>query len=88
MRAFLDAILEFIGSESLTDEEFDTTDLPEPPAYSTLTYLALKEVLESRESVSTQGERLKFYFKAKGVDVGDEPATTPKSNIYIGSNLE
>ncbi len=87
MRAFLDAILEFIGSESLTDVEFDATGLEDPPAYSTLTYLALKEVIEAREGASVQAERLKFYFQAKGVELSSDPAVTPKSQIYIGSKL-
>jgi hypothetical protein len=88
MRDFLDEILAFIGSESLTDAEFEATLLPDPPAYTTLTYLALKDVLASREAVSGQAERLKLYFQARGVDLGaDEPAKEAKSNIFIGSKL-
>lgn len=87
MRSFLDAILAFINAESLTDEEFEGIELTEQ-VYTKDTYLALREVLEARESVSDQVKRLKLYFVAKGVDVSSTPAVpTPKSNIYIGSGL-
>lgn len=88
LRDFLDAILSFIESESLTDEEFD--GLPEDltEEYTKETYLALKTVLENREGVSGQAKRLKLYFIAKGVDLSDTgSAKTPKSNIFIGSKL-
>jgi hypothetical protein len=90
LRDFLDAILSFIGSESLDDEEFDGIDLPEPPEYTEASYLALKQVLNDRESVSVQAERLKLYFLARGVDLGDSesiPANPPQSNILIGGEL-
>lgn len=90
MRDFLDAILEFIESESLTDEEFDGIELPEPPAYTTATYLALKDVINNREGVSGQAKRLKLYFIAKGVDLEDagaKPSIPPQSNILIGGAL-
>lgn len=87
LRDFLDEILAFIESESLTDEEFNglPDDLTEE--YVKDTYLALKTVLENREGVSGQAKRLKLYFIAKGVDLSDTSAKTPKSNIFIGSKL-
>lgn len=85
MRDFLDAILAFVGSESLTDEEFDGIDLEEEE-YTQETYDALKAVLESREGVSSQLTRLAHYFEAKGVDVDDSEAT-PASEIFFGDEL-
>lgn len=88
MRDFLDAILDFIGSESLTDEEFESLSEDLEQDYTKEVYLALKGVLEARESVSGQPKKLKLYFVAKGVDISDAgAAVTPKSNIFIGSKL-
>ncbi len=87
MRAFLDAIFEFINAESLTDDEFESIDL-DTQEYSKETYLALRTILEGREEVSNQVKRLKLYFIAKGVDLNTTPGIpTPKSNIYIGDAL-
>lgn len=87
-REFLDAILDFIGSESLTDAENDALGLSGTPDYTKEAYEALKLVLEGREDVSGQGKRLKLYFIAKGVDLSTSPATyIPKSNILIGGEL-
>lgn len=86
LRDFLDEILSFIESESLTDEEFESLEIT-AEEYTKETYLALKTVLENREGVSGQAKRLKLYFIAKGVDLSDSPAKTPKSNIFIGSKL-
>lgn len=91
LRNFLDEILDFIGSESLTDEEFETVEAVEPTVeetYTKETYLALKSVLEARDSVSGQPKKLKLYFIAKGVDLSDAGAAkTPTSNIFVGSKL-
>ena len=87
MRAFLDAILQFINAETLTDIEYDTIDLS-TQNYSIATYNALKTVLESREMVSDQLRRLAAYFKAKGTSVSSsEKIHTPVSNIFIGKAL-
>lgn len=87
MREFLDSILTFIQSESLTDEEFETIEL-EDESYTVETYLALRTILEAREGVSDQVERLRTYFMARGVDVNATPEVpTPVSNIFIGSPL-
>ncbi len=87
MRDFLDAILEFISSESLTDEEFDSLTVT-VEEYTKEVYEALKGVLEARESVSGQPKRLKLYFIAKGVDLLGVPSTTPNSNIFLGGVAE
>ena len=89
MRDFLNSILSFIGSESLSDLEFETIDLT-IENYSKTTYLALKSVIESRESVSDQGKRLKLYFISHGTDISEsesEKTSTPNSNIFIGVAL-
>lgn len=89
MRTFLNAILSFIGSESLTDEEFAA--LPEglTEAYNKANYDALKAVLQDRESVSGQLSKLYSYFQAKGVDVSASgAAVTPNSQILVGVALD
>ena len=88
MRSFLNAILSFINSESLTDEEFETIEITVQD-YSLSTYLELKNILETREAVSTQLEKLSYYFKAKGLEISDSDSSyTPVSNIFIGGSLE
>jgi len=88
MRDFLNAILAFIGSESLTDEEFDAIE-GTFVVYSKATYDCLKAIIEAREAVSGQSKKLKLYFIARGVDVSDGSTTThkPRSNILIGMPL-
>lgn len=86
MRVFLNNILAFIGSESLTDAEFGTINLTEQN-YSLNTYNALKSVLEGREMVSNQLWKLKSYFRIKGAPVSGENAVTPVSNIFLGASL-
>lgn len=86
MRDFLDAILEFIESESLTDDEFDSLELDEAD-YTKEVHDALKAILIARENVSDQVKRLKLYFVAKGVDVSDSDSRPAASQIFIGSEL-
>lgn len=90
MRDFLNAILDFIGSESLTDEEFETIEEQGTfVLYSKATYDVLKSTIEAREAVSGQSKKLKLYFIARGVDICDGSKTVhaPKSNILIGMPL-
>lgn len=89
LRQFLDAILQAINSESLTDEEFESIDLPASPLeYNKATYEALKTVLETREEVSGQRKRLKLYFLSRGADLDGASATyIPKSNILYGGAI-
>lgn len=86
MRDFLDSILAFIGSESLTTEEFETVPEDHGATYSPESYSDLKTILDSRESVSETHERLKAVYRAKGIVITDS-AVTPQSNIYIGDEL-
>lgn len=87
MRDFLNAILTFIGTSTLTDDEFDGfTGLDFGDNVET--YDELKMLLIERDEVTETIDRLELYFQAKGVDV--EPVTvdeTAKSNIFIGSAL-
>lgn len=53
--------------------------------YSETTYTALLAVLDAREVVSSDRDRLKFYFKAKGTAIGETSAA--RSEIYLGSGL-
>lgn len=84
MRAILNAILSFIGSTSLTDNEYDSLEI-EDTSDDLANYEALLAVLDSREDVSTQKERLEQYYLAKGVAVS-EPVVA-KSNILVGGEL-
>jgi len=87
MRDFLDAILAFINSESLTEEEFDSLDITEQ-TYTLDTYTALRTIIEARDNVSGQVDRLGSYFTARGVDISSADAVpTPHSNIFIGDGL-
>lgn len=90
MRDFLNSILAFIGSESLTDEEYLTIEGQGTfVIYSKATYDVLKSTIEAREAVSGQAKKLKLLFIARGVDVSDGSITThkPNSNILIGFEL-
>ncbi len=87
MREFLNAIFSFIGSESLTDEEFDALDSELPETYSAEVYEALKGVLIARESVSLQYSRLKAFFVAKGLII-QAVARPPTSQILFGAGLD
>lgn len=89
MRAFLNAILAFIGSESLTDQEFDAIPESLEQAYTEDVYDALKAVLTERESVSGQLKKLKLYFIARGVEFSStQKAVTPRSEILVGGALD
>jgi hypothetical protein len=88
MRDFLDSILLFIGSASLSDNEFESIELEEPVTYTKETYEALKVILENREGVSGQQEKLRLFFLSKGIDLSESPkAYIPNSNIFIGVPL-
>ena len=84
MRDFLNAILSFIGTTSLTDLEFAALPI-DSAAYNAATYSALSAVLTGRESISTLQDKLFFYFRAKGAEISQ--AETGKSNIFLGSAL-
>lgn len=84
MRDFVDAILAFIGSASLNDDEFDLiTETSQ--TYTAALYTEVMLVLDSRESVSSTRDRLTAYFTARGVVVS-APATA-QSQIFLGAGL-
>lgn len=83
IRDFLNAVLAFIGAASLTDEEFDALTI-ESYGYDSATYEALLSVLDSREAISNDRDRLRYYFLARGVEVA---ALEGVSNIFVGSVL-
>ena len=87
LRIFLNNILAFIGTTSLTDEEFDSIEL-EAAGWDQATYDVLSEVLVAREAVSSMQERLKYAFRARGIEVDPSAVSTnAKSNILIGGPL-
>jgi hypothetical protein len=88
LRTFLDEVLDFIESESLTDLEYSNLPAGLSQEYSKETYEALRGVVTSRDAVSDTYRRLASYFKAKGVDLSSTPARIPTSNILIGGVLE
>lgn len=85
MRDYLNSILSFIGAESLTDDEFATIDPDLDVDDDEAVYAELKEVLESRDNISTTLTRLDNYFLAKGLELPESDSS--KSQIYIGSAL-
>lgn len=88
MRDFLDAILAFIGAESLTDEEFAYSEIDalETQEYSVEVYSALVVVLDARELVSSMRDKLKYYFQARGTEV--VAPTAARSEIFLGAVID
>ena len=84
MRDDLDDILLFIGSTSLTDEEFESID-DTNIEIKLNEYTQLKIILESREVVSSMLDRLSYYYLAQGVAV--VASAKAKSNIFVGTSL-
>ena len=82
-RTLADQLLGFVGAVSLTDAEFTFADLP--TAYTVELYAALLAVLDGREAVSQTRDRLRYFFLARGIEVGELP--TAKTNIFYGSVL-
>lgn len=87
MRDWLNAILVYIGSTTLTDVEFASINAleMETNVYNQAAYDQLSEVLLSREAVSTMQTRLYGLFLAKGADITQ--ANIAKTNIYLGDVL-
>lgn len=84
MRLFLDSILLFIGEATLSDQEYSSMMLTTQD-YSIEVFNALKNIIESRQSVTDSVDRLVYFFLAKGVNVIGE--YKPRSNILIGRAL-
>ena len=88
LRDFYNSVLEFIGTESLTDEEFELSPPDIEPDYTKDTYAFLKRIVSERESVSDTYRRLySVYYAAGVIDKSESPNRRPASNIFIGSPL-
>jgi hypothetical protein len=86
MRDFIDAILVFIGTSSMTDGEFESLSIVSY-GYDQETYEAILAMINAyRDGVSTLPDRLKAYFEAKGVEIST-PQPTAKSHIFVGGDL-
>ena len=85
MRAFIDAIFDAIVAASLSDGEFATVT-QDVQIYSLELYNELLAILDARESISNDRDRLRFYFLSRGVDVPE--SSNGKSNIYLGDVLD
>lgn len=85
MRDWINTVLSFIGTTSLTDDEFESLPI-EAAMYDQDTYDAIVGVLQSRESVSNLLDRLTAYWQARGIEF--TPATNGRSNILVGAVLE
>lgn len=88
MRTFLNSILSFIDSESLTDEEFASLPDTLVQGYNEYVYQALRSILQAREGVSSQLKKLQAYFTAKGVSVASTTVAAPMSQILVGAALQ
>jgi acyl transferase domain-containing protein len=85
LRSDLNGILTFIGTSTLTDEEYEIADEAiEDSSDSSEVYNGLTLVLDERELVSTMHDRLKYYYLAKGVSF---TVDTAKSNIFVGDEI-
>ena len=84
MRNFLNSILDFIGSTSLTDVEFATV-VSDVPVYDQASYDDLARILATRNNVTDMQARLVAYYGARGFDAA--PLQTGSSNIFIGAVL-
>ena len=84
MRVFLDNILFFIGTTSLTNLEFDSI-VATASILDQATYNDLANILKNRDSVSTYVDRLTFYYRSAGVQV--QPSVLGTSNVFMGACL-
>ena len=85
MRDEIDAILSFIGTSSLTNEEFNDLTLTEPYTQQEL-YSAIYSMFITRGEAQNIYDNLYYYFKAKGETFNQ--AKTAQSNIFIGDTCE
>lgn len=87
MRSFLNSILAAIDASSLTDDEFAYSEIAALTVqdYSETTYKAVLAVLDAREVVSTDRDRLKGYFASKGTFV--EQSSAARTEIFLGAGL-
>ena len=84
MRDKIDAILILISTSTLTNAEYQTI-VTADPQNNNEEYIAVLSVLIGRGSSEVTLDRLYFYYKALGTDIG-EPKVI-KSNLFVGSVL-
>jgi hypothetical protein len=94
-RSELNEILAFIGSESLTDEEWESLDgIIDEDSTDQQVYEALLTILLDREGVSEATKRLEYYYLAKDVQLSPPAPYEPSemieddSNIFVGADME
>lgn len=88
MRATLNHILIALSIATLTDDEFSKADPFLDAGMNVDTYKYLLSVLDSRELVSNDRDRLTALFIAKGVDGVTSAETSPaRTNIFVGATL-
>lgn len=87
LRDFANEVFDFINTESLTSAEEQMLDMALPSDYTRETFINLKEILETRESISDTVKKMKFLFLSQGANVYTVKDYKPKSNIFIGSPL-
>lgn len=87
MRDWLNAILQYIGTTSMTDVEYAAVNVigMETLVYNQAAYDQLSALLLSREAVSDMQRRLYGVFLAKGGDIKE--AVIAKTNIFLGAVL-
>ncbi len=88
LRDFLDDILSFIDSESLTDDEFETIGEDVTEDYTKAGYDALKAIIQERDGVSGQLAKLNAFYTAKGVDLTGKATRDAVSQIFVGGVLD
>lgn len=84
MRAFLNQILIFLGTATLTNDEFATVTSSEV-VLAQSNYDDLSRILAARETVSDIQDRLAAYYQAAGINVSK--ADVGRSEIFMGSVL-
>lgn len=86
LRTFLNNILAWIGTSSLTDEEYESIEL-EAAAWDQATYDVLSAVLVARDQVSSMQDRLLKTFQSRGVEITGAASPNASTNILIGDAL-
>lgn len=87
MRDWLNSILVFIGTATLTDDEYNSMDLSHATSgvYDQASYDALAAVLKQREAISTLQNKLYGVYLAKGATITQ--IQIGSSNIFLGDVL-
>lgn len=87
MRDWFNRVFIFIGTTTLTDEEWASVNVVDvvTDQYDQAAYDQMAAVLLAREAVSTMQSRLVGVFTAKGATLTEIPQA--KTNIYIGNVL-